>query len=139
MRHAYCGLVSLDSLQIDIALMPSYPSILEQRFVAAPGCLRERRVGLRPLHRGLELVQRGFVLGNLLVELGDRELSQQLTSFDVVADVGITIANVTSGASVDIRRGEGGRGAGQGDRGDDRARLNWRHSNRWREAARLVG
>jgi len=48
------------------------------------------------LHRGLELVQRGFVLGNLLVELGDREFRQQLTSFDVVADVGITFARAVS-------------------------------------------
>src|SRR5258705_8089231 len=31
------------------------------------------------------------------------------------------------------------RSAGQGDRGDDRARLNWSHSNRRREVTCLVG
>jgi hypothetical protein len=85
------------------------------------------------------LIQRSFVLGNLLVELGDRELSQELASFNVVADVDIAFADVTGGTSVDIGRSEGGRGAGQGDRGDGRARLDRSHTHSRRELTRLVG
>src|SRR5260370_9679731 len=80
-----------------------------------------------------------FVLRNFVSEVGGCERGQKFILFRVIANIDIALIDVAGSSSVDVGCGEGGRGARQGGRGDERARLNWSHSNRRREVTRLVG
>ena len=139
MRDVDSGLVSLDGLEVDIALMRSYPSILDQRFVAAPGRLRERRIGFRLLHCGLQLRERGLVLRNLVVELGHCELCEQFALLDVIPDIDVALGNVAGGTGVDVGGTESCRGARQRDGNDGWTCLDRRDKHGRREVARLIG
>ncbi len=114
------------------------PSI-DQGSVAVPGHLRELEVGLRLLQRRLELIERRLVLRNLVIELRHRQLRQQFSCLDAIADVDVALGDVAGRAGIDVRLRECGRRARQGDRHDGRARLDRRDAHAGHEITLLLG
>src|SRR5262249_38479487 len=115
LRDGNCGLPRLEGLEVDVALLWGNPALLDQRFVPAPGHLCEFSAGLRLLPRRLELIDRRLVLRDLVVELGYRELRQQISRLDAIPDLNIALVDIAGRAGKDVRRGECGRRARQGD------------------------
>ena len=66
------------------------------RLIARHRHARQIEVGLLQLQHLLGLVQVGTRLTKLLVDLGRRDFGQELTGLDVIADVGVALAEVPS-------------------------------------------
>ena len=115
LRSGDRGILGVEVLEIDSALLAGYPALLDQRGVAAPGHLREPLVGLGLVQGRFELVERRLVLRNLVVELRHRKLRQQFSGPDMVADVDIALDDIARRATVNICRVECGRRAWQCD------------------------
>ena len=83
--------------------------------VAIVGDLCEVPACLRLLQRRLVLAERGLGLGDLVIELGSRNLRQQIASLHMIADIDLARLDVAVGARKDIRRRESERRRRQGD------------------------
>jgi hypothetical protein len=77
----------------------------------------------------LQLIARRYVLGNLIVLLGDREPHQLVASFDAIADVDVTLGDIAGRAGIDLGLRECSCGRRQGDGHDRGARLDRRDAH----------
>ncbi len=138
-RGSNSGLLRLEVLNVDVALLARHPAFLDQRSIPAPSHLREPSVGLRLVQRRLELSQHRLVLRDLIVEFRHSELRQQFPCLNAIADIDVALDDIAGRAGIDIRRREGGRGTRQGDRHGAGAFLDRRDAHTGYEITRLLG
>ena len=74
------------------------PTFLQQRIVAVPVDLGEVALGLGLLQRRFQLCERAFGLRDLMIELGRRDLYQQISGFDLAADIDVALGDVAARA-----------------------------------------
>jgi hypothetical protein len=61
----------------------------------------------------LELIERRFVLRNLVIKLRDCELGQEIPCLDAVPNIDLALDDVAGRASIDTSRGKRGRSPGK--------------------------
>src|SRR5262249_23556211 len=121
------------------ALLLRKPTFADKWIIAVPGHLCQIQVGLRLLLRRLELRQRGFCLGDLVIELRRGDLDQKLPLFYPITDVHVALLNVPPGAREDAGGGEGRAGRREPRDRDRVARLDRRHAHTGNEIPALLG
>ena len=108
-------LLGIEGQAVGVALLRRHPSLLDQVAVAIVGDPRKIPARLRLLQRRLGLVKRGFGLSDLVIELGSRNLRQQIASLYMITDIDLARLDVAVGAGKDVRRRECERRRRQGD------------------------
>ncbi len=138
LRNVDRGLPRLQGESIGVTLLRGHPAFIDQRAVAPPGHPCKLHIRLRLLHRCLELLQRRFRLGDLVVELRGDDLDQQLALLHVVADIDIALFDVAACASKDVGGRECGGGSRQADDHGAVARAHRSHAQSWHKIATLL-
>lgn len=85
------GLLSLEILPIDVALLQRHPAFVHERLVARPSRGGKIGIGLLLAQGCLALTERGLGLGDLMVDLGCRDLGEDLPCLHMVADIDIAL------------------------------------------------
>jgi hypothetical protein len=85
------SLLSLEILAIDVALLQRHPAFVHERLVACPSRGGKIGIGLLLAQGCLALTERGLGLGDLMVDLGCRDLGEDLPCLHMVADIDIAL------------------------------------------------
>jgi len=112
---------------------------LNQFLVAVPRHLRQIAVGHCLLQARSQLGERALRLRDLMFDLRCRDLHQQVSGFDPVADIDGALGDIAAGPGIEIGLREGLRRSRPGGRPELFARMNRIRPDRRNEIAPLVG